>query len=124
MVRCKNCKSINVKISSLNFAHKKEEGAPSAKAGKISKEYYCHSCSNAWLYDSKCEDLYNEYLKLKSETNLIAHTVKPGVPLIPQHIDINKLMRRTEIANNLVNNYQHILDIGPEEWFILSEDAR
>lgn len=124
MIRCKNCKSIDIKINSLNFASRKNEGEPTKKDEPINKEYYCRSCSSTWFYDPKCEDLYNEYLKLKADTDLIVKKVESGVSCIPPYSDKSKILRIKEIAKDLIENYQHILDIGLNEWNIIFEDNR
>ncbi len=123
MIRCNKCSSISVKVCNLNFAKRKVEGCPSSKIVSIEKQYYCQSCGNAWFYNPKCDELYAEYLKLKPETTLVAHIVKPGGTYKAQYIDPNKLIRRNEIAKTLVDSYQHVLNVDPGEWYELCQDA-
>ncbi len=124
MLRCKKCNTLNnIKILNLNFAKKKIEGQPATKMGQINQQYYCHSCNNTWFFDHKCMKLYAEYQKLKPETTLVAQIIKNGGAYNIQHIDTAKLMRRTEIARDLVDNYQHMLDIDAGKWYELFQDV-
>jgi|GEM_PF-2556350 len=123
MIRCKKCKSILVKVFNLNFAKRKLEGQAASKIGSTKKQFLCQSCSEEWFFDPNCEKLYFEYLDLKPETTLVAHNMGSDGTYEAQYIDPNKLMRRLELARELIRSYQHMLDIGPDLWLQLSQDA-
>ena len=125
MVFCKNkdCNSILVKVSDLNFALVKPEGEPAAKAGLTKKEFYCQSCGEIWMFDPKVESLYFEYRDLKNKTMMVAQDVDATKRIEVPYISVNDLMRRTEIAKDLVTNYKHMLDLEPGDWYDLEQEA-
>lgn len=124
MVICRNCKLTNVKVLDQNFAKKKEEGQPSAKNEPSKEQFYCWSCHHTWNSNPDSEKLYLEYTQLKGETTLIVHDMHKGQKIEPQHLSLDKMMRATEIAKELVSSHRHTLDIDPSEWFDIEQEAQ
>ncbi len=123
MVTCKNCKSTNVKVYDLNFAHRKREGEPSAKVGLSQYQFHCRTCQNMWEFDPEAKKVYFEYANLKPRTTLVAHVMKPDGTYTPQYIKPEELMRRKELARMLSSTYKSHLNLDPGEWFEIERDA-
>lgn len=124
MIRCSNCKSIKVKILDLNFAKNKNEGEHSDKSDLVNNYFWCETCRNSWYDDPEAEKLYFEYIQLKNETTLAVQDTSVRGTYTPQYLDPNKLERRKNITKELVSSYQHILNIGPGEWYEIHQDAK
>lgn len=123
MVRCKKCNSINIKVLDLNFAKRKNEGQPSAKAEDPKKEFYCYGCGDSWFSDPEAEKLYFEYKDLVPRTQMVAQTIKRGEPYKINYIKPHELSRRIEIAKILKEKHQHDLELEAGEWFRIFQDA-
>lgn len=123
MVKCKNCKSIDVKVLDLNFARRKNEGEPTVKGNIFKKQFCCRTCGSEWYSDPEAEKLYFEYKDLKSRTTLVAQIVKRGEPYRVQYIKPDELMRRKELAIILFDKYGSYLDIDPGEWYDIESDV-
>ncbi len=72
----------------------------------------------------KFEEVYSEYKKLLVSTHIEAQILKPGQPYKVNYIKPEELMRRKELANELVNDYKDFFEDKPAEWFDLVSDAR
>lgn len=70
------------------------------------------------------EELYSEYKRLVVSTHIEAQILKPGQPYKVNYIKPEELMRRKEIANDLVSNYKDFFQDKPAEWFDLVSDTR
>ena len=124
MIRCKNCNSINVKVSDMNFARTKRSGESSAKAGLPKKQFHCLDCKTTWGSDSEAYKLYFEYGDLRPRTTMVAQTMKPGGTYTAVYIKPEELMRRHELAKILFDKYRSCLDLGAEEWYDIELDSR
>ncbi len=121
MIFCPKCKSVRVNTSNMNSGNEKNKLVD--QEGRNKKEFICNVCSHLWFPDPKAKEKYLEYKKLKDETTLVAQIVTRGKPYNPQHLDIDKLMKRNELAKLLVTEYMYSLDIDPSEWHELQSDA-
>lgn len=124
MIPCKNCKSINVKVSSLDFARVKREGESAAKAGLPKNQFHCWDCGDEWFSDPEAYKVYFEYCDLKPRTTLVAEMIKPGDMYRVQHVDSNELMRRKELAKILFAKYRSFLELEAGEWYDIELDAK
>lgn len=129
MVYCKNkkCNSTNVEKKDLNFASIKNEGEPADKTFEEKYEFFCKQCGNHWFEDGEAYKIYEEYKKLKEETKIVAQDVKRGGTYKIDKIHVinpDKMMRVIELANNIWNDYRHLLDISPAEWHELQSDIK
>lgn len=69
------------------------------------------------------EELYSEYRKLVTSTHIEAQILKPGQPYKVSYIKPEELMRRKEVAKELVNNYKDFFQDKSAEWFDLVSDT-
>lgn len=124
MVICPSCKSIEIKIADQNFARKKPEGQPAVKTELSKQQFYCWTCAHAWNSNPESEKLYAEYVNLKGKTTLVVHDMHSGKKMEPQYLDVDKMMRKTAIAKELVASHKHTLDVDPGEWYDLEQEAQ
>lgn len=103
MVKCPKCNGLNTKI---------EE-----------ELYYCNYCFHAWNPDPNAKKLYLEWVELDKSDRLISQIVIPGKKYIPQHINVDKMIRRSKVASELKKNHQHNIDLQPDVWYRIFEDA-
>lgn len=73
-------------------------------------------------HQKKFESLYEEYKKLVVSTHIEAQILKPGQSYKVNYIKPNELMRRKELAKELVENYKIFFEGRPAEWFDLERD--
>jgi hypothetical protein len=64
-------------------------------------------------------DLYEEYKKLKLATHLEAQVLKPGQPYKVYPINPRDLLRRKDVAEELIANYKEYFKDKPDEWWDL-----
>ena len=104
MVRCPKCQGVNTKA---------DEGI-----------FYCEICHHAWYSDPEADKLHAEWVELDKSDRLIAQTMGPGGTYRVQNIDANKMLRRTEVAKELTDKHQSHLDLSPDIWYRIFQDAR
>lgn len=125
MIYCINCNSINVEVTSMDFARRKMEGQASAKADSIPKNrFMCMDCSSNWNSDPEAYQHYFEYANLIPRTTFVAQTMGPGGTYNAQYINPDELDRREELAKIILDKYRSYLDIGPVEWYNIELDAQ
>lgn len=125
MIYCINCNSINVEVTSMDFARRKMEGQASAKADVFPKErYMCTDCESNWNSDSEAYQHYFEYANLIPRTTLVAQTMGPGGTYNAQYINPDELNRREELAKIILDKYRSYLNIDPVKWHDIELDAQ
>jgi hypothetical protein len=72
----------------------------------------------------KFEDLYEEYKRLKIATHLEAQIGRRSQLYKIHYINPDDLMRRKDLAKELVKNYKEYFEGKPAEWFDLKLDVR
>ena len=122
MVYCKNCKSINVKVSDLNFARIKPEGQHTVKHKHNKYSYFCWDCKHDWKSIPEVEQDYHRYLWLRDRTKMIARDMKDG-SIQEKYINSNELLERKELARKITKEYKHLLNISPGDWYDIEEDS-
>jgi len=103
MIRCPKCNGLNNE--------------------KIQDVFYCQLCSNGWTLDINAQKLFTEWAELDKSDRLVAQTMGPGGTYQVQQINWDKVSRRTELAKDIKNNHQHNLDLSPDIWYRIFEDA-
>lgn len=117
MVRCKNCKSLNVRVGNLDFAQVKPEGMPAAKYDGPNHDFYCWDCESQWQSGPKDWEPYFEYKNLVHKNRLIAHDMPSDGSYQVQYLgEPAEFDRIKELAKILVSSYQHLIVIDPSEW--------
>lgn len=122
MVICK-CGSSKVDVKNLDFARAKPEGVLVAKYRGPHDSFYCLDCASQWESGPDDWQLYYEYKSLLSKTTFVVHDMKDGNYGPVQHVDMNELSQRSELAKKLVASYLHLLDLSPAEWHEIKLDA-
>ena len=125
MVTCSKCNSINVKVSSMDFATAKPEGMPADKHTLNKFSFWCYECNNTWISDPQSQRDYLDYVWLRDRTTMVVRDMgKDGSYHPSSIIDSGELMRCDELAKKIISSYKHMLDLPPEEWLSIEEDAR
>jgi hypothetical protein len=125
MITCPQCQCFTVTVTNGNFAHAKVEGEPAFRQSYNRKLFYCENCEYKWQSTAEAERDYNEYVALRGRTEMLVR--KMGVDGSygpPVHIDGGDLILRDELAKKIIGLYRHLLDLAPDEWFEIEQDAR
>ena len=104
MVRCPKCKGVNTK--------------------SIDGLFYCDYCFNGWAGDPEADKLHAEWVELDKSDRLVAQVIERRGTYKSQHVDWNKILRRTEVAKELAGNHQSHLDLSADVWYKIFQDAR
>lgn len=72
--------------------------------------------------ENHCQKLFEEYKKLEASTHIEAQILKRGEPYKVNYIKPEELMRRKEVAQELVNSCKDFFKDKPAEWFDLQRD--
>ncbi len=123
MIKCKNCQSVNVKVSDLNFAKIKPEGWPAAKYTYDKYSFLCLDCNQVWESEPESQKDYYDYMCFRDRTTLVAHKMEKNKKIIAQHINLDDMEQRARLSKKIVNSYKHLLDLPPEEWYAIERDA-
>lgn len=109
----------------MDFARVKPEGIPAEKHTLSKFSFWCHDCDHTWVSDPQSQRDYLDYVWLRDRTTMVAHDMgKDGSYQPSPTIDGEELMRRDELAKKIISSYKHMLDLPPEEWLSIEEDAR
>jgi hypothetical protein len=73
---------------------------------------------------SNCEQLYKEYKQLLDETNIVVQDYRPGEKLVPQSLDLEKVLRRESLKNKILTECRDYIDktLTPEEIFLIENN--
>jgi len=124
MITCQKCRSINIKVSSLNFARVKLEGQPAFKHHYNKYSFYCSDCNNQWESVPEAEKDYHEYLDLCSKNTILSQDLKEdGGYGQTRQINYDELEKEKVLAKKIVSSYKHVLNINPSEWHNLEQSA-
>lgn len=68
---------------------------------------------------TKCEKLYEEYKLLSRETQIIAEEYVPGKDLKVQNVNLDKLLKKEALRQELLEKCRNFLEseLSPEEIF-------
>jgi len=70
-----------------------------------------------------CEKLYQGYKKLLEKTRMQIHDLGPGGKImhpIP-NIDLNDILRKNQVREELVQKCKLFLNLRPHEWFTIED---
>ncbi|HEY4507743.1 MAG TPA: hypothetical protein VJJ47_02620 [Candidatus Paceibacterota bacterium] len=125
MITCPNpdCKSTRVKVVDLNFASLKREGEPADRSPLKPPTFYCHDCRREWASSPEADSLYAEYVTLRDENRPAGQVGGTGGSYEVPQVIATRAHRRNEIAQKLRDNHPQHLDLSPDEWLQISEDA-
>lgn len=86
--------------------------------------FSCTFCFHSWNSDAKADQLYAEWVELDKSNRLVAQVMKPSGKYNVQYLDQEKLLRRTEVAVELRKSHQQHLDLQPDIWYRIFQDAQ
>ncbi len=88
--------------------------------------FSCNDCKYEWEGNAKCKPLYEEYVQVKGLTQIPPMNVNElgGRKGGYKYINGMDLLKRTEIAKDLVNLCKSSLDLPSGEWLVIEQNSK